>query len=70
MKRYCIKCRVGRIEYFDIISENEQEFTIRITQIKEGQEKITEDFMSKHLFDMCLKTGYIFQMDNPSISVA
>jgi len=70
MKRYCIKCRAGKIEYFDITGENEQEFTIRLTQISEGQEKTTEDTMSRHLFDMCLKTGYIFQMDTPSANVA
>jgi hypothetical protein len=63
MKRYCIKCRAGRIEYFDVIAENDDGYKVRLTRISDGNEKIIEEFMSRHLFDICYKTGYIFEME-------
>ena len=70
MKRYCIKCRTGRIEYFDVLAETDSGYKIRLTQVIEGNEKIAEESMSRHLFDMCLKTGYIFEMETAAASVA
>ena len=70
MKRYCIKSRTGKIEYFDIISENEYDYTIRIYRVSDGSEKIIEEPMSRHLFEMCMKTGYIYELENPDAVVA
>ena len=70
MKRYCIKCRAGRIEYFDIISESDEGYSIRHTRLSDGSERITEEFMSRDLFDMCVKTEYIFELENSSAIVA
>ena len=70
MKRYCVKCRTGRIEYFDILSENDDGLNIRLTRISDGHERTFEEFMSKSLFDMCLKAGYIYQLEKSSVSVA
>ena len=70
MKRYCIKCRTGRVEYLDIISENDEGYKIRITRINDGDEKIIEDSMTRSLFDMCVQSGYIFQMEEKDASVA
>ena len=70
MKRYCIKSRTGRVEYFDIISENDEGYKIRITRINDGDEKIIEDSMTRSLFDMCVQSGYIFQMEEKDASVA
>jgi len=70
MKRYCIKSRTGKIEYFDIISENDEGCNIRLTRITDGDEKIIEEFMTRSLFDMCVQSGYIFQMEGRDVSVA
>ena len=70
MKRYCIKCRAGKIEYFDIIGENDTEYKIRLTRVSEGNEKIIEESMTRDLFDMCVKTGYIFEMETATATVA
>jgi hypothetical protein len=70
MKRYCIKCRAGRIEYIDILRETEEGFFIRLTRLSDGNEKVTDDFMTRHLFDMCVKTGYIYEMAAQANSVA
>ena len=70
MKRYCIKCRSGKIEFFDVLSESDEGYHVRLTRISDGNEKSNEVFMSNNLFDMCFKTGYIFEMDNGGATVA
>jgi hypothetical protein len=64
MKRYCIKSRTGRVEYFDIVSEIDGGYMVRLTRLSDGNKKITEEFISRHLFDICRKTGYIFETGN------
>ncbi len=70
MKRYCIKCRTGKLEYFDIISESDNGYMIKITRLSDGSEKTVEEAMSKSLFDMCMKTGYIFKLEDEATSAA
>jgi hypothetical protein len=70
MRRYCIKCRPGRVEYIDIIKEIEDGYLIRITRLSDGNEKISEDTMTRHLFEICRKTGYIYEMAAAVNSVA
>jgi len=70
VKRYCIKSRTGKVEYFDIISETGEGYKIRLTRISDGSEKIIEEFMTHSLFDMCVQSGYIFQMEERDVSVA
>ena len=70
MKRYCIKCRAGRIEYFDIISENDDGYRIKLTRVSDGNERILEESMPRHLFNICVKTGYIFELEGAAVAVA
>lgn len=70
MKRYCIKCREGRLDYFDILSETEDGYRIRLTRLSDGNKKTMEDSISRNLFNMCVKTGYIFEVASPAASVA
>jgi hypothetical protein len=70
MKRYHVKCRSGRIEYIDIIRETDEGFVIRLTRLSDGNEKIIEEPMARHLFNMCLKTGYIYEAVKEAGSVA
>jgi hypothetical protein len=70
MKRYCIKCEPGRVEYLDIIHEDSEGYSIRVTRIKDGYEKVMEVLLSRHLFNMCLKTGYIYKTERTVASVA
>jgi hypothetical protein len=61
---------MGRIEYIDVLRETEDGFFIRLTRLSDGNEKIIEEFMSRNLFDMCLKTGYIYEMTAQAGSAA
>jgi hypothetical protein len=70
VKRYCIKSRTGKVEYFDIVSENKEGYHIRLTRINDGDEKIIDEFMTHSLFDICVQSGYIFQLEESDASVA
>jgi hypothetical protein len=70
MKRYCIKGRSGRIEYLDVLREVEDGFFIRLTRVTDGNERIIEESITRHLFNICLKTGYIYEMAGKTVTVA
>ncbi|MDR2096233.1 MAG: hypothetical protein LBP76_12080 [Treponema sp.] len=70
VKRYNIKNQTGKIEYFDIIKEIEDGYLVRLTRISDGNEKILDSFLTRHLFEICLKTGYISQFESNADSVA
>ncbi|MCL2832961.1 MAG: hypothetical protein FWD78_07310 [Treponema sp.] len=63
MKRYGIKSQAGKIEYFDILSEDNDGYRVRLTRIIDGSEKITEIGIPRHLFNLCLRTGYISELN-------
>jgi hypothetical protein len=62
MKRYWIKNNPGKSEYVDILSETDDGYKIRLTRIVDGDEKVREDFINRHLFDICVKTGYLSEL--------
>ena len=70
MKRYCIKCETGRVEFLDILYETEEGYMTRVVRVKDGYEKNIEEFMPHQLFDLCVKTGYLYEMKEAANSVA
>ena len=43
----------------------EDGFVIRIVRDKDGYEEVTTDFISKVLFDSCIRTGYLTKIEAP-----
>ena len=70
MKRYSIKCQAGKIEFIDIIREIEDGYIIRLTRLKDGNEKISEETITRHLFNICLKTGCLHEVARKESFVA
>jgi hypothetical protein len=68
MKRYNVKCRADRVEFFDIIKEIEDGYLIRITRVYDGSANTSEETISKHLFDLCLKTGHIYEPSTTQVA--
>ena len=68
MKRYTIKCLPGDTEYVDILQELDDEYHIRFTRNRKGSMKTTEEIISRHLFDICIQTGYINPMPENSVA--
>jgi len=68
MKRFNVKCRPDKREYMDILSETEDGYNIRLISIADGDERIREDFIFNHLFEMCLTTGFITELSGEELS--
>jgi hypothetical protein len=52
------------MEFIDIISEDDEGYRIRLTRLSDGNKRIIEESMSRHLFNMCVKTGFIYEQEN------
>jgi hypothetical protein len=70
MKRYTIKSRPGRSEYVDILNETDSGYKIRLTKRSDGDERVREDYIDRHLFDICVKTGYLNELVNHELAAA
>lgn len=70
MKRYCIKCEPGRVEFLDVLREGDDGLAVRVVRVKDGYDKVVEEFMPRHLFELCLKTGYIYETKEAAATVA
>jgi len=67
MKRYTIKTTSGKSEYIDILNEFDDEYLVRFTRDNNGSIKTSEEKITRHLFNICIQTGYL----NPvEVSVA
>jgi len=66
MKRYSIKCLPGNTEYIDILQELDNEYLVRFTRTSRGHVKTTEETITRHLFNICVQTGYLNLMTESS----
>ena len=64
MRRFCIKSQQGRTDFLEIITETMDGYRIRLISICDGEKKIREDHITRHLFDICLSTGYISEQSS------
>ena len=68
MKRYSIKSMPGSSEYIDVLEELDDEFLVRFTRNRNGYTKTTEEKIARHLFNVCLQTGYLNPMAESSVA--
>lgn len=59
MGTYILKSIGNKNDYMSIVKEMEDGFVVRIVRDKDGYEDVTTDFISKSLFDSCIRTGYL-----------
>lgn len=70
MKRYNVKCQPGKIEYIDILNEQEDAYLVRFTRHDDRNVRTSEETITRNLFNICVQTGYLYQMSEPIGSVA
>ncbi len=63
MKNYYIRGLSGSSDYLSVLEENDEGFMVRIYRDQDGYEKTIEDFMTRTLFDSCVRTGYLLEME-------
>ncbi|WP_443736998.1 hypothetical protein [Treponema sp.] len=59
MGSYTLKSIGKASDYMTILRDTDDGFVVRIVRDKDGYDEITTDFISKALFDSCIRTGYL-----------
>ena len=70
MKRYAVKSEPDRQVFLDVLRETNDDIVIRVTRIKNGYQTTIEEILARHLFNLCIKTGYISEIRESVVSVA
>jgi hypothetical protein len=68
MKRYNIRCLTGGTEYIDILNETDDEYLVRFTRNNNGYIKTSDEKITRHLFNICVQTGYLNPMAESSVA--
>lgn len=59
MGTYILKSIGKSTDYMTIESEVDDGYIVKIIRDEDGYDNITTDFISKALFDSCVRTGYL-----------
>ncbi len=62
MKQFTIKSAGDDPSLLELLDETEGGYYVRIVHRHEQWEEVREDFMSRDLFDTCVRTGYIAEL--------
>jgi hypothetical protein len=59
MGTYILKSIGKSTDYMTVVREMEDGYVVRIVRDKDGYNDVTTDYISKALFDSCVRTGYL-----------
>ena len=65
MKSYSLKILVNKNDYITILKETDDGYVIKIVRDLDGYEETKTDFLSKELFESCIRTGYLTEITEP-----
>jgi len=70
MATYTLKTIGKSADYMTIVREMDDGYVVRIVRDKDGYEDVTTDYLSKALFDTCIRTGYITKVQESNAVTA
>ena len=59
MRHFTIKSADSAPSMLELMDEIENGYYVRITRTRDGWEDVKDEFLSRDLFDTCLRTGYL-----------
>ncbi len=59
MGTYTLKSIGKSNDYMTVVREMEDGYVVRIVRDEDGYEDVTTDYISKALFESCIRTGYL-----------
>jgi len=68
MECYSLKGHASSNDYMMIMREMDEGYVVRIVRDKDGYEDITTDFISRDLFESCVRTGYVTKVEISEIT--
>ncbi len=63
MECYSLKGHACTNDYMMIMREMDEGYVVRIVRDKDGYEDVTTDFISRDLFESCVRTGYVTKIE-------
>ncbi|MBP5695459.1 MAG: hypothetical protein J6X11_02300 [Treponema sp.] len=63
MGTYTLRSINNSNDYMTIVRELDDGYVVRIVRDKDGYSDITTDYISKTLFESCVRTGYLSKVD-------
>lgn len=63
MKRYRIKSSPGTHAFLEVVAEVPGGYSVTVTRFYDGYETNEEEFMSSELFETCIRTAYLEEID-------
>ena len=64
MIQYKVKGSKGIDTFVEITAEHEQGFDVLITSVCDGYKKEMHEYITRDLFETCLRTGYLTKIGN------
>lgn len=62
MKSYSLKSLGNKNDYMTVLKETKEGYVIRIVRDMDGYDDVQTDFLSKELFECCIRTGYLTEI--------
>ena len=69
MGTFTLKSLGNSEDYMTIIKEMDEGYLVRIVRDKDGYDDVTTDYISKALFDSCIRTGYLTKIHEEKMAV-
>ncbi|HZK20077.1 MAG TPA: hypothetical protein VFC68_05060 [Treponemataceae bacterium] len=70
MEYYALKSHKNSNDYMTVTKEIDEGYVVRIVRDRDGYNEIITDFISKILFESCIRTGYITKIKKCDAKVA
>ncbi|MBP3366804.1 MAG: hypothetical protein J6K96_07415 [Treponema sp.] len=70
MAYYTLKSIGSANDYLTVLRETEDGYAVRIVRDKDGYDEVTTDFISRSLFDSCIRTGYLTKIEESAAKLA
>lgn len=68
MGTYSLKSIGQRKDYMTILREMEDGFVVKIVRDQDGYNEERTDYISRELFDSCIRTGYLMAVVPETVS--
>ncbi|MBU0934796.1 MAG: hypothetical protein KKI09_03300 [Spirochaetes bacterium] len=62
MKQFAIKSTDSSPSIMELLNEIENGFVVRIVRQREDWEDVSEEFITRELFETCVRTGYLAEL--------
>lgn len=65
METYTLKSIGKASDYMTVLREVDDGYVVRIVRDQDGYNEVKTDYISKSLFESCIRTGYLTKIEAP-----